>query len=180
MICKKCGQNLEEGIHFCTSCGAAFGSEAPGRKFLKITGIVFIVLGALGVFSLLGSAALYNVPEIASEIDDPGLSGIALALSIAGILLSIFLGVTGILFCNDKEKAQLLVYFVCAYFCYFIISSINTAVETVTSLNNYMPDEIPGLGFIVAGPLVFGMLVGLIPPVFYLIGALKNVKANKE
>lgn len=56
MICKKCGATNEDGVRFCANCGEAMAATANGalgmtdekqKKFMKITGIIDTIAGAI-------------------------------------------------------------------------------------------------------------------------------------
>jgi len=94
MICTKCGQELEEGIKFCTKCGS---NTAFGNKFLKITGILFIVFGAYEIISLIiiiGASRTVGVPELEVQA---AVSSFTIFLRVINVLLSLFLGIIGVM-----------------------------------------------------------------------------------
>lgn len=63
MVCKKCGATNEDGVRFCANCGEAMTVATNGalgmtdekqKKFMKITGIIDTIAGAILI--LLGFA----------------------------------------------------------------------------------------------------------------------------
>lgn len=51
MVCSKCGQELNDGVKFCTKCGAKCGVRLTDKKdyILPILAIVLSVIGAIGL-----------------------------------------------------------------------------------------------------------------------------------
>lgn len=80
MICKKCGATNEDGVRFCANCGKAMTEATNGalgitdekqKKFMKITGIIDTIAGAIlillgfadieydwGIISLIGGVGI--------------------------------------------------------------------------------------------------------------------------
>jgi hypothetical protein len=169
MFCIKCGQEFDEGAKFCSKCGFALGNTAPGKKFLKITGVLFIVFGVFGIISFLISSTIsIGTNRMASELTN--------FFAVLSVLLCLFLGITGVMYCNDIKKAKLLKYFVLAYIGFYVISSINT-ITTVNSLNTI--DNVPGALELANLIMIIGVIIGSVIPILYFIGAQKNLKAQE-
>jgi len=170
MICIKCGQELEEGSKFCIKCGFGVTNTDTGNKLLKITGILFIVFGAFGVISLIGN---FVMRRMVIDLEVPTISGFTIILSVLNILLSLFLGITGVMYCKDIKKAKSLKYFAFVYIGFYVISSINTIVTTVASLKTINAIG-PSTSIL---SMIFGIIIGFVIPILYLMGAQKNLKA---
>lgn len=167
MICVKCGQEFNEGSDFRIKCGYKVKDTAPGKKFIKITGILLVVFGAIGIISSISSATM------SSTLGDFGVSMTSIVLGVISALFGIALGVLGILYCKNIEKAKLLQYCVFAYIAYYFI---NLIIGTIISSNMLTAQGLPVFAGLALG-LVSG-LIGLIIPICFLIGAQKNLKAK--
>jgi hypothetical protein len=184
MICIKCGQELDEGTKFCTKCGFGLIGTAPGNKFLKITGILFIVFGVFGIISLISSIVTSSMTGEFSELDIPEISGLTIFLLVLYVIFCLFLGITGIMYCNDLKKAILLKYFALGYIGFYIIYSINSIINSVTSLNK-LTAEFAGVSLISYAlisyaMMIIGIIIGFIIPILYFIGAQKNLKVKEK
>ena len=156
MTCKRCGEVAIERTKFCIKCGASM--IAPGRTFLKVTGIIYIISGTFGLFGL---AMLDSIPNITDTQGMIGLSEINMPLiivsSIIGILVNIIIGIFSIKYCDNIEKAQFLKYLIIFYFIYFIASTIFTSI--VSTFN--------WIG-----------LFGIVLPILSFVGIQKNLKSK--
>lgn len=127
---------------------------APGRKFLKVTGILYLVFGGLGVLMGLLAFAGAGVADAMA----PGV-GLESGIRIAAVLMLVtsayhlVLGILGVKFCDRAEKAGLL---------------IGLAILDVALV---------ALGFVIAS-FTWLSLIGLVLPILYLVGALKNKNAH--
>jgi hypothetical protein len=190
MVCIKCGQEFDEGTKFCTKCGFGVNNTAPGNKFLKITGILFIVLGVYRIISLIANIVTSGImASVASELGVPAISGFTIFLSVLNVLLSLFLGITGVMYCKDIKKAKLLKYFAFGYIGFYVIFSINSVVTTVasfTSIKNATANEsdlsvVASSGIFFSGMffVIIGIIIGFVIPILYLIGTKKNLEAQE-
>ena len=50
MICSKCGQELKDGVKFCTKCGAKFGTDLTSEN--KIFTYLSLILSVIGIIGL--------------------------------------------------------------------------------------------------------------------------------
>ena len=50
MVCSKCGQELKDGVKFCTKCGAKFNVGLAGENnFLSYLPLILSVVGIVGL-----------------------------------------------------------------------------------------------------------------------------------
>jgi len=130
---------------------------APGRGFLKVVGILYVVFAGLGIlFSLLamaGTAALGALLGINTSI---------LTLLYVIMLLSsgygLFLGIIGIKHCNDLRKAGFV----------RICGIVDLVLRSLTVIWGGVM-----LGF--SGIVLESF--GLVLPILFLVGASKNAAA---
>lgn len=125
-----------------------------GSKFLKVTGILMIIFGAIAlVFSII---ALAGVGVLAAMGAPSGLLLGAGLLALLGSVAEFVAGIIGVKNWNTPEKAQTCIVwgFIVIAFC--IISNILTLVGYPENFN------------------VISLLTGLVIPVLYLVGAFKN------
>ena len=128
--------------------------EANGKMFLKVVGILMVVFGAIGIIvdflAVIGSFAL-----IALGASIMVLVTCVVALASAAIELAV--GIIGIVNCDKVEKADLC-----------LMGGIVTAGLCVLG-SLILPIITPG-----SSVSVFGLLTGLVCPILFCIGALKN------
>ena len=171
MFCGNCGNQLEVKALFCPSCGnkvgnvqgptrSATSSHAPGRGFLKVTGILYIIMGALNAISAL--ILMDTASAVAGFGRAFGMPGVGITaggirmLAIISLLYAIWqaiVGIMGIKHCEDISQAGL--------------------------LRNLVTVDIIGgviLLLIMTYAITFSWLslIFFVVPVCYLIGALKN------
>jgi len=176
MTCSKCGQELTEGAKFCTKCGSSVNGTtlsvsgtASGKKLLKITGILFIIFGTFNIISLIT-----NIVTGFSELA----SGFTIFLGILNVLLNLFLGITGVMYCNDIKKAKLLKYFAICYIGFCVIFYISTIIITVAKVDIDILD-ILNLPSELLAITILSTMTGFVVPILYLIGAQKNLKVQE-
>ncbi len=125
-----------------------------GRKFLKVTGILMIIGGAFGIIggivAMIGAGALAAVLETSAV----GLM-LASALILASAVFQLIAGIMGVKNCDKPEKAQSCIVI-------GVIVAILSVVGNVIS-------NVLGSDF-----NIFNYATGLIIPVLYIIGAVKN------
>ena len=156
MVCEKCGETMAKGIKFCTKCGANMkGAAPPGKGILKVTGILIIVFGVLGLISELVLLFVENPVVAALEIPI-----IITILGFAGTIFSLAIGVLGVKYCKNIEKAKLLLQLAIIFIICIPAISIYTAILLQT-----------GFQWMAIFSFIF--------PVIYLIGAYKNYKAKR-
>ncbi len=124
-----------------------------GSQVLKVSGILMIIGGALGL--LLGLIGL--VSAIAAVSIDMGLGGFILILSAIALLgsaLQLIAGILGVKNWNNPAKAQ-----TC-----FIMGIVLIALNIISNVST-----IATSGF--SATMVSGIVLGLLLPVLYLYGA---------
>ena len=133
--------------------------EAKGAGFLKVTGILMIIGGAisiiLAIIAILGIAALAYISD--GEIS-LGLLYAAGILSLVSAIAQLVAGIVGVKNAKRPEKAQTCIIWgiIVALLC--VAGSVLTVVG-----GNAFP--------------VASLLIGLVLPVLYIIGAVKNKAA---
>ena len=125
-----------------------------GRKFLKVTGILMIIGGAFGIIggivAMIGSGALAAVLETSAG----GLM-LASALILASAVFQLFAGIMGVKNCDKPEKAQSCL--------------VMGVIVAILSVSGNIISNVLGSDF-----NIFSYATGLIIPVLYIIGAVKN------
>lgn len=125
-----------------------------GRKFLKVTGILMIIGGAFGIIggivAMIGAGALAAVLETSAG----GLM-LASALILASAVFQLIAGIMGVKNCDKPEKAQSC-----------LVIGVIVAILSVAGnvISNVLGSDFNILSY----------ATGLIIPVLYIIGAVKN------
>ena len=125
-----------------------------GRKFLKVTGILMIIGGAFGIIggivAMIGAEALAAVLETSAG----GLM-LASALILASAVFQLIAGIMGVKNCDKPEKAQSCL--------------VMGVIVAILSVAGNVISNILGSSF-----NILSYATGLIIPVLYIIGAVKN------
>ena len=125
-----------------------------GRKFLKVTGILMIIGGAFGIIggivAIIGAGALAAVLETSAG----GLM-LASALILASAVFQLIAGIMGVKNCDKPEKAQSCL--------------VMGVIVAILSVAGNVISNILGSSF-----NILSYATGLIIPVLYIIGAVKN------
>ena len=125
-----------------------------GRKFLKVTGILMIIGGAFGIIggivAVIGAGALAAVLETSAG----GLM-LASALILASAVFQLIAGIMGVKNCDKPEKAQSCL--------------VMGVIVAILSVSGNIISNVLGSDF-----NIFSYATGLIIPVLYIIGAVKN------
>ena len=128
-----------------------------GSKFLKVTGILMIIFGALAlilsIVAAIGLAAL-----VALEVNTWQYTA-AVILMLVGSIFEMLAGIVGVKNCNKPEKAG-----TCMVWGIIVIA-LSVLSNVLTLVGN--PDNFS----------IVNLLTGLVIPVLYLIGAVMNKKA---
>ena len=128
-----------------------------GRKFLKITGILMIIGGAFGIIggigAMIGAGALAAVLETSA-------GGLMLAsvLILASAVFQLIAGIMGVKNCDKPEKAQSCI--------------VIGVIVAILSVAGNVISNVLGSDF-----NIINYATGLIIPVLYIIGAVKNKEA---
>ena len=125
-----------------------------GRKFLKVTGILMIIGGAFGIIggiiALIGAGALAAVLETSAG----GLM-LASALILASAVFQLIAGIMGVKNCDKPEKAQSCL--------------VMGVIVAILSVAGNIISNVLGSDF-----NIISYATGLVIPVLYIIGAVKN------
>ena len=125
-----------------------------GRKFLKVTGILMIIGAAFGIIggiiALIGAGALAAVLETSAG----GLM-LASALILLSAIFQLIAGIMGVKNCDKPEKAQ-----------NCLVMGI---IVAILSVSGNIISNVLGSSF-----NILSYATGLIIPVLYIIGAVKN------
>ena len=125
-----------------------------GRKFLKVTGILMIIGGGFGIIggilAMLGAGALAAVLETSAG----GLM-LASALILASAVFQLIAGIMGVKNCDKPEKAQSCI--------------VIGVIVSILSVAGNVISNVLGSDF-----NIINYATGLIIPVLYIIGAVKN------
>jgi len=133
--------------------------NAPGKGLLKVSGILLIIAGGfwllLGVLAALGML-VPGVLAASAQATNTTVTMVVVGAIVIVVLGAIYLiaGILGVKNCNKPEKAQ-----VC-----FTISIIMLLVIILDSISSLMGGTLKW----------YNIIIGLVLPVVYLLGALKN------
>ena len=125
-----------------------------GRKFLKVTGILMIIGGAFGIIG--GIVAMIGVGALAAVLETSA-GGLMLASSLilASAVFQLIAGIMGVKNCDKPEKAQSCL--------------VMGVIVAILSVAGNIISNILGSSF-----NILSYATGLIIPVLYIIGAVKN------
>ena len=125
-----------------------------GRKFLKVTGILRIIGGAFGIIG--GIVAMAGAGALAAVLETSA-GGLILAsvLILASAVFQLIAGIMGVKNCDKPEKAQSC-----------IVIGVIVAILSVAGnvISNVLSSDFN----------IINYATGLIIPVLYIIGAVKN------
>ena len=125
-----------------------------GSKFLKVTGILMIIGGAFGIIG--GIVAMIGVGALAAVLEtSAGGLMLASALILASAVFQLIAGIMGVKNCDKPEKAQSCL--------------IMGVIVAILSVSGNVISNVLGSDF-----NIFSYATGLIIPVLYIIGAVKN------
>lgn len=130
-----------------------------GHKFLKVTGILMIIGGALsailGIVAVLGVAAL---AYIASAQTEAGMLYASTILLLISGVVELIAGIIGVINAEKPQKAK-------ACIVWGVLVAILSVAGTILGV-------VGGSDFSVSG-----LVLGLVLPVIYIIGAVKNMQS---
>jgi len=167
MNCPKCGQELKEDAKFCKGCGLR-REVAPGRRLLKITGIIALILSVGGI----GMQGWLFMLRFAPDVFPKEMSqAVAQAMStptpilVYGMILvwySFFVAIMAIVHCRNLAKASFLGWLGLLW--------IGMQVGSLFVSYYYAGAELAMAG-------LPWLPLNLILPILYIVGAIKNDKA---
>ena len=142
--------------------------DAPGKNFLRVTGILFIIFNIIGFFMtvsvvLTTDTWLWMFGGQAMRTTWNMLYGMSLLLS----LFAVAVGIMGVALCNKIEKGGMLFATVIIL---MVLSVINNIVYTVV---------ISGFDGVMGFSNVISIPISLVLPVLFMIGASRNKKAHE-
>ena len=126
--------------------------KAPGKTWLKVTGILMVIFSAIAIILLLISLAALGALGVMGGGAVAGVAALGMGALIIGFIAPILEfvgGIIGIAFANKPEKAN-----VCLVFAILML--------VMVVIN------------IIAGGFQWTSLIALVLPILYLIGAVKN------
>lgn len=130
-----------------------------GHKFLKVTGILMIIGGALsailGIVAVLGVAAL---AYIASAQTEAGMLYASTILLLISGVVELIAGIIGVINAEKPQKAKACI--------------VWGALVAILSVAGTILGVVGGSDFSVSG-----LVLGLVLPVIYIIGAVKNMQS---
>lgn len=137
--------------------------NAPGKNFLLVVGILYVIFGGVAVITSLAGLVTADYWDTTMPTAS-GMSwsinyGIALAIA----LFNVFVGIMGIKYRARIEKAVLLM--------------MLGFVDIVCVVANTVFIAVIWGGVFGGVSAIFGFVVGLVLPVLYLLGAYKNLGA---
>ncbi len=130
--------------------------ERKSNGFLKVAGILMIIGGGLSI--ILGIIAMLGVALIVSALGTEEMLGLlifATTLALLGAIVSLVAGILGVANAAKPEKATICIVFGILA----AVLSVLGNVLTATSGGTFS---------------VFNLILGLVLPVLYLIGAFQN------
>ena len=125
-----------------------------GSKFLKVTGILMIIGAAFGIIG--GIVAMIGVGALAAVLETSA-GGLMLAsvLILASAVFQLIAGIMGVKNCDKPEKAQSCI--------------VIGVIVAILSVAGNVISNVLGSDF-----NIINYVAGLIIPVLYIIGAVKN------
>ena len=142
-------------------------NNAKGKNFLKVTGILMIIGGAISMIVMIialiaiGAGDALTGGEVSASTGKPGLLYASCIIGLLGSVVEFVAGIFGVAHSKKPEKAN-------TCFVWGIIVVVFTVIGTVLSL-------IGGSSF---GSQIVYLLTGLVVPVLYIIGANLNKVSN--
>ena len=131
-------------------------TQAKGAGFLKVTGILMIIGGSLSIITAL--VAIIGVATLIALGAGTALLYAAGILSILSAVAQLIAGIIGVKNCKRPEKAQNFITWGVIVAALCVLGSILTVIG-----GGSFP--------------IFSLLLGLVLPTLYIIGAVKNKQA---
>ncbi len=148
--------------------------NAPGRSFLKVTGILEIIFAVFSAVSIAGTVLIYTQLTAGSLPDETvalyeqlGLDAstmlTSIIISVVGTILFLAAGILGVANARKVEKAGICV----------LLGILLVAYEVINFAMSAVSSGVTGL-------VVVSTLLSLIIPLLYLWGGLKNKEAAES
>lgn len=132
------------------------GNIMKGKNFLKVTGILMIIGGSIGLIA--GVLAIISVGTVASLLEtSAGVLMFASVLILVSAIIQLIAGISGIRYCAKPEKSNACI----------IMGALVAGLSLVGTLMSVSL----GNDF-----NIMSMIIGLVLPVLYIIGAVLNKK----
>lgn len=129
-----------------------------GSKFLKVTGILMIIFGAISiVVSIIALMGLGVLEALGAPMGLLWASGI---IAFVGSIAQLVAGIIGVVNCDKPEKANSCIVWGMAVAAMSIIANVITLIGYPQNFS------------------FVSVISGLLIPVLYLIGAFKNKQSN--
>ena len=129
-----------------------------GSKFLKVTGILMIIFGAIAlVVSIIALLGLGMLEALGAPMGLLWASGI---IALVGSVAQLVAGIIGVVNCDKPEKANSCIVWGIAVAAMSIIANVFTLIGYPQNFS------------------FVSVISGLLIPVLYLIGAFKNKQSN--
>lgn len=130
--------------------------QAKGATFLKVTGIIMIVVAAIGI--IFGIVALIAAIAANALADGAlGLLVVAALIGLVGAVIQLIAGIIGVKNCNKPEKAQTCIVWGA------IVAALNVLSVVLTVAQG--------------GDIAFSGILGIVVPALFIFGAIKNKQA---
>lgn len=133
-----------------------------GSKFLKVTGILMIIFGAIAlVLSIIGIAGIGMVASLATALGEDisvGLLTVSCILSLLGAVAELVAGIVGIKNWANPKKAGTCIVWGIIVIAFCLLSNILTLVGYPENFN------------------FVNVVTGLVIPVLYLVGGFQTKK----
>lgn len=138
-------------------------NSAKGSGFLKVTGILMIIGGAIAlivaIIAIVGIGAVVAMAETLEVEVSSGMLWVAGIVSLISAIAEFVTGIVGVKNCKNPAKAN-------SCMVWGIIVAVLSVLGCILTAAG-------GNGF-----PVFSLILGLVLPVLFIIGAAMNKKAN--
>lgn len=147
--------------------------KAPGKTLLQVVGILLVIFGVFSfLMSLISIATLGMMEGEVGDIMEQSLAAtgitmevykISIYLSAVASVLNLIIGIIGIVNCNKIKRANIC--FVCGII--LLIWQLGNDVYAAVTTG-------------ISGLTIISMIIGLVLPVLYFWGAVKNRQALQD
>lgn len=128
--------------------------DTKGKNYLKVVGIIDIIIAVFGIIGIVGILAFSNTDVMKQAITQTGFNTPMLVVEGLDSIILLIAGITGIMYCNDPEHAN-----------------VNLIMGGLVLL-------ITIIGLIMTGKIGISSIISFILPALYLIGAYLNKKTD--